>query len=58
MDGLRHFIAAAAILDRKDEDRAEDQHRHHDAHHSQVDIQVVDVDRRPRKRLQAKVEAA
>ncbi len=44
VDGLRNFIAAAPVLDRKDEDHAEDEHRHHHAHQRQVDIQVIDVD--------------
>ncbi len=42
VDGLRHFIAAPPVLDREDEDHAEDEHRHHDAHQRQVDVQVID----------------
>ncbi len=55
MDGLRHFVGrAAAILDRENENGAEDEHRHHDAHHGQVDIQVIYVGGDGRRGLRPK----
>ena len=43
VDGLGHFVAAAAILDRKHEHDAEDQDRHHHADQRDVDVQMIDV---------------